>query len=446
MEEKDLTQDMKKEVIQTEKYYENIRLELNKIVLENVTIQEKNTKYIENDIQNEVTEYGIILNFNDEDVKIGTIDENGKIIPNYEILNDEKYTDEDKRKLGDMLNLLGLEQDEVDLSKIQEQLKEIDAKSKEENEKGKEDKKKEKSIKDAEDKEQDGSEEEQENEEIDDPEKQEIAKKFDVNPKDVVHLDTRNEKITTDQSFSELVRWAEGKQGVYVVANKLGSIEKVVEKTENGYEEVEHNMRQMHGEYPNVDIHLVGDDEIKKIVPLKIYQIDSKQALATIRNEWGELETIYCRKQEGEEKYWGSKVPELSGKNVRQMEYDQRELMSDKYNSGIDLDEKADKFEEAEDLEKRGVPTEQKGVQEEKIGNNSYAELKNKIVEDLMKREGVKDKRTKPTGYFEHKADKIIKLMDENKKLQYEEAVESVENSQQRKPGGMTRGEKRNRT
>ena len=43
----------------------------------------------------------------------------------------EKYTDEDRRKLGDMLNLLGLEQEKVDLNKLKAQLKEIEAKTKE---------------------------------------------------------------------------------------------------------------------------------------------------------------------------------------------------------------------------------------------------------------------------------------------------------------------------
>lgn len=449
---KDLAQDMKNEVIETEKYYENVKLELSKIALDNVTIQEKHIKYSEDNVQRDVVEYGIFINFNDESIKIATIDETGKLIPNNEILADEKYTEEDKRKLGDMLNLLGLEQDKVELSKIKEQLKDIEAKTKEEFEQERKDKQKEDSIKD-DDKKQDDEEKDDEQEEIDDAEKQEIAKTFNVDPKDVVHLDTSSEKITADENFSELVKWAEGRSNVCVVANKLGSIEKVVEKTDNGYEEVEHNMQQIHGDYPNIDIHLVGDDKINKIVPLKIYQIDSKTAFATIRNEWGELETIYCRKQEGEEKYWGSKVPEFSGKNVRQMEYDQRELMSSKYHSSMDLVDKAEEFEKAKELDNRGVPSGEEGIQVDEIHGNStqnYEKRKEYIKEDLYKRKGIAEKmKGAMPGYanymdkkIDEQADKILKLMEENKDMEYEQAVEQTDKEGQREEENEVEEEK----
>lgn len=435
---KDLAQDMKNEVIETEKYYENVKLELSKIALDNVTIQEKHIQYSEDNVQRDVVEYGIFIDFNDENIKIATIDETGKLIPNNEILADEKYTEEDKRKLGDMLNLLGLEQDKVELSKIKEQLKDIEAKTKEEFEQERKDKQKEDSIKDDDkkndDEEKNDEQEETTNNEKDDDEKQEIAKTFNVNPKDVVHLDTSSEKITEDENFSELVKWAEGRSNVYVVANKLGSIEKVVEKTDNGYEEVEHNMQQIHGDYPNIDIHLVGDDKINKIVPLKIYQIDSKTAFATIRNEWGELETIYCRKQEGEEKYWGSKVPESSGKNVRQMEYDQRELMSSKYHSSMDLVDKAKEFEKAKEFDNRGVPSGEEGVQVDEIYGNStqnYEKRKEYIKEDLYKRKGLAEKMKGAMPGYANYMDKKID--------------EQADKEGQREEGGITPGEKRPR-
>ena len=43
---KDLAQDMKQELIE-EKYYENVKLELEKIILDNITIAEKHTKVTE---------------------------------------------------------------------------------------------------------------------------------------------------------------------------------------------------------------------------------------------------------------------------------------------------------------------------------------------------------------------------------------------------------------
>ena len=80
-----------------------------------------------------------------------------------ELLNDDKYSDEDKKKLGDMLNLLGLEKDNVDIEKLQEQLKEIEPKTKEEIEQEREKQKEKDSIKD--------EEQEQTDEEKDDDEK-----------------------------------------------------------------------------------------------------------------------------------------------------------------------------------------------------------------------------------------------------------------------------------
>ena len=130
---KDLAQNMKEEQKQAEKYYENVSLELSKIVLNNVTIGERHEqKQTESGDVEEVVTYEVYIDFKGESVLIATIDENGNLTPNECILQDEKYNDEDRKKLGDMLNLLGLEKDEVNMEKLQEQLKTIDAKTKEE--------------------------------------------------------------------------------------------------------------------------------------------------------------------------------------------------------------------------------------------------------------------------------------------------------------------------
>ena len=130
---KDLAVDMKKEQEQTEKYYENVRLKLSKISLDNVTIGEKNSqKQMEDGRQKDIVTYDVYIPFKGKNVHIATIDETGKLVPNEAILEDEKYSDEDKKKLGDMLNLLGLEQEKVNVDKLQEQLQELEAKTKEE--------------------------------------------------------------------------------------------------------------------------------------------------------------------------------------------------------------------------------------------------------------------------------------------------------------------------
>lgn len=160
---KDLAVDLKES-----KYYENASLfrktkEKNNIILDNVLIEEKQveSKNGENDY---TVEYGIYIKFNGEDVLIANIDEEGKLIPNKELLNDDKYSDEDKRKLGDLINLLGFEKDNVDFEKLQEQLKEIESKTKEEIEQEGEMQKEKDSIKD--------EEQEQTDEEKEDDEKE----------------------------------------------------------------------------------------------------------------------------------------------------------------------------------------------------------------------------------------------------------------------------------
>ena len=158
--EKDLAQELKKD-----KYYEDVVLprktkEKNDSILSNTLIEERNYED-ENGKAN--VEYGVYIKFNGEDVLIANINEKGKLEPNMELLNDDKYSDEDKKKLGDMLNLLGLEKDNVDIEKLQEQLKEIEPKTKEEIEQEREKQKEKDSIKD--------EEQEQTDEEKDDDEK-----------------------------------------------------------------------------------------------------------------------------------------------------------------------------------------------------------------------------------------------------------------------------------
>ena len=145
--EKDLAQELKKD-----KYYEDVVLprktkEKNNSILSNTLIEERNYED-ENGKAN--VEYGVYIKFNGEDVLIANINEKGKLEPNMELLNDDKYSDEDKKKLGDMLNLLGLEKDNVDIEKLQEQLKEIEPKTKEEIEQEREKQKEKDSIKDEE--------------------------------------------------------------------------------------------------------------------------------------------------------------------------------------------------------------------------------------------------------------------------------------------------------
>lgn len=451
-EEKDLPQNMREELAETKKYYENVRLELDKIILNNVLLEEKQKQ---NEQGKDIVEYNVYIQYKGENVRIASIDTEGNLVPNNDILNNIKYTDDDKKKLGDMLNLLGLEHEKVDLSKLKTQLQELEAKTKEEIEQSK-NKTKEESIKDEEYEEK--NEEEQQSEENHEITK--IATLYNVSSKDIVHLNTKNKKLTEKQAFGDLVKWAEGKDDIYVIANRKGAIQTVLEKKGNEYEEVKQDMQQVHGNIPNVEIHLVGKDRITTVVPLKVYQIDSKQAIATIRNNWGELETVYCRKQEGKQEYFGEIVPEeKSNKNVRQLGYEERSFMDTKNTSGLDLSKKADELERAQDRDSRGVPSKEKGVQVEEIDGSKDQNIqleKENIKEDLYKRMGLDDKMksTLMPGQLEYieekidkEADKIQLLMQEDMDITYEEAVEKVEKQEKtREEGGITPGENRRRS
>lgn len=311
-------------------------------------------------------------------------------------------------------------------------------------EKEKNDNEREENTRNDEEKERDEDKEDEEvenkkDEQEDEQTKKEIAKKYNVSSKDIVHMNTNSKKITENKAFSDLVKWAEGRDDIYVVANKKGSIETVLEKKGNEYEEIDHNMKQIQGNMPNVKIHLVGKEKITTEVPLKIYQIDSKQAFATIRNEWGELETIYCRKQDGKDEYFGEKVPEeKSVKNTRQLGFEERAFMDSKNTSSMDLSKKAKELERAQDHDNRGVPSDEKGVQVEEINGTSTQNIKNekeKIKEDLYKRKGIteKMKANLMPGQLEYldkkidkEADEIQELMSINKDMTYEQAVEQL--------------------
>lgn len=459
-EEKDLAQDMKKELEETKLYYENVQLELSKIYLENITIEEKHIKEIdENNNENEKMEFGILIEFKGENIKIATINEEGNLIPNYDILKNDNYTEDELDALGDMLNRLGLEQKEVDINKLQEQLKEIDAKTEKEYTKDKEiEKNEEETIKDDLEDEKEDDEEKETEEDKEDKEKDKIAEKYNLNKNKIIHINIKDKKITEDETFSGLVKWAEDKEDVYVVPGKDEYTWKVIgrEKEEEEFTEIEEANKQIYGKNPDITIKRIDGDKITETKPIAVHDIDGDTVLAIVKDEWGKPEALWCRKEEGEEKYWGAVVPEVSGKNVRQMEYDERSFMSSKNTSAMDLDKKAEELEKAQDLNDRGVPSKEEGVQVYEIEGNStqnYEMAKENIKEDLYRRKGIDDKmKGAMPGYIDYmfkkideQAVKILNLMKDNKNMTYEEAVEITDKEGQKEEGGPTPGENRRR-
>lgn len=430
---KDLAQNMKEEQKQAEKYYENVNLELSKIVLNNVTIGEKHEeKQLENGEVEEVITYEVYIEFKGESVLIATIDESGNLTSNESILQDEKYDEEDRKKLGDMLNLLGLEKDEVNMEKLQEQLKTIDAKTKKELEQEKGEK-----TEEIEETAKDDNEGEEKQEEQEEKDKEKIAKKYKLNTNQIIHVDLENEKITEDETFSDLVKWADGQKEIYVIPGEDEYTWKTIGRKEGEEEftEIKAAHKQIHGKNPNITIQKIDNEKITEVRPLAMYEVDNDTAIAIVRNEHGEPEQLYCRRQEGEQKYWGTVIPEASKKNVRQLEFDVRSFMSTKNTSGLDLEKKEDELKKARDLSERGVPSKEEGVQIYEIDGNSRQNrevVKEEIVRDLMQRDGIVDKLTVPPGYYENKAEKVLGLLEQNQEINYEQAVEQIDKQGER--------------
>lgn len=348
---------------------------------------------------------------------------------------------------GQTLDDLGLPdlQDEID--KIQKQNSELEEQQEEHEE--------EQTNQEEEGEEIDGEEKDDEKPELEEKEendekKEEIAKQYNVNARDVIHI-SKDEKITENERFQGLVNWAKDRDDVYVIPGEDEYSYKFVGEKEGEQEEIEAGTNKViGGKNPDINIKRIDGEKITEVKPLAMYEIDSDTAIAIVKDEHGEPEAIYCRQQEGNEKeYWGSVIPEASGKNVLQQEPETRDFMDHKYNSGLDLANKADALSRQEELEKRGLPSKQEGVQVKEIeGNNEQNRELNieDIVEDLMRRDGIVDRATVPPGYYEHKAEKVLKEMENNENIEYEKAVEKVDEQGQREQGGVARGERRTRS
>ena len=282
-----------------------------------------------------------------------------------------------------------------------------------------------------------------------DEQKEEIAKQYNVDAKDVIHI-SKDEKITENERFQGLVKWAGDRDDVYVIPGEDPYTYKFIGDKDGELEEIEAGKNKaIGGKSPDVTVKRVDGEQITEVRPLAMYEVDSQTSIAIVKNEYGEPEALYCRQEGGNEKaYWGSVIPEASGKNVLQQSPETRDFMDHKYNSGLDLEEKTFALTRQEDLEKRGVPSKAEGVQVNEIdkSHEQNRELNvEEIAEDLMTKDGIVDRLTVPPGFYENKAEKVLKLMEEDKSITYEQAVEQIESKGQREAGGRTPGEPRDK-
>ena len=467
-EEKDLAKE-KKQIAKEE--YEIEVLELNKDTAPIAVSAIVKNEYEQD--ENSFKTYDIYIPFKEGSILIATINEEGMLVPNESLLEDDRFNKDEKSMLNNMLERLRLQKDNVDMKMLEKQL-DLAKKKMQERENDELDNKDYEQDEEVNDHEQE-DEEPREDEEIEDElvesevddsiEKETIAKKYNVNSKkNVMHIDPRHKKITTNQSLDGLVEWAKGKNDIYVVADKDGRIQAVLEKKGKEYEEIENDMKQTQGNIPDIKVHLIGkDNEEKDIKPLKIYSLNKNEAFATVRNEWEEFETIYCRKVPGKEEYIGAIVPEKSGKNVEQSAYKGREVMDEKYTSGMDLSRKARELEEAEERRESGAPTSKPGEVLTKTSEQSKMDEKLRIEDDLFQGLGVTEQAMYNTipGLFEYrkheleklisqKAEEIQQRISEDPNLFYDdllkEAIEAIKKEKdEREEGGMTPADKDSR-
>lgn len=283
----------------------------------------------------------------------------------------------------------------------------------------------------------------------DDLEKKEIAEEYNVEVSQVIHF-AKDERVTENERFDGLVRWASEYDDVYAIRGENEYSYRFIGSKEGKKEEIETAQDdKIGGQNPDVTIKRIDGEKITEVKPFAVYKIDDRSVIAIVKDDYGQPEALYCRQQGGDKKqYWGSVIPEASGKNVIQQSPEVRGMIDYRYNSNNDLSEKADALARQKDLEQRGMPSKAQGVQVKEIegsnGQNRSINIED-IAEDLMKKDGIFDRATVPPGFYENKAQKVLKIMEEDEKISYDEAVEIVEEQAEREEGGRTPGEGRNR-
>ena len=373
--------------------------------------------------------------------QIATVDENNEFLYDIEKLEDVKKLLENGKRPVAKYEDLGLPDIEY--------LKEL------EKEKQKEDGEQEKENQDDEEKnENEKGKEEKPDLEDDKEDREEIAEEYNVSSKDVIHIKRDDpDKVTEHENFASAAKFDKKYKDIYMLREKDPYTWKAIGKDKDRKkEEIENEQnKQTGGRNPDITIKKVSGEKIEEIKPLAIFKIDSQTAYAVAIDEHGQSEFLYCRQQAGDKKnYWGIKVPEAERKNTIQESADAREFLDRRNNSSQDLADKAEAFEKADDLDKRGVPSKEKGVQTYEIEGNERQNrevAKEEIKEDLYERLGIKEKmKGAMPGYLDYiekkldqKAERIMQLLEDDDSITYEEAVSRVEKEfGEKEPGGKT--------
>lgn len=287
-----------------------------------------------------------------------------------------------------------------------------------------------------------------------DPLKEEIARKYNVAGNKVIHLAMADaDKVTKNKNFSQLLPVAQrkGYTDIFIIPGADEHSNKFIGIKGDTDEEIEEmEDAQIKGKNPlDITIDVVKDEEITEIKPKAMYQIEEPGiAIAIIEpeEEYGGRSAVYCR-QNGDDpkRYVGIIIPEAEGKNIRQQGAEARELTDPQKKSRRDVSEVEAAFQKQQHLEeKQEMPSYKFGVQVYEIISEKQQEQLNikAITEDLMEKDGIKDKGTVFPGKYEQKATRILKKLEDDPELTYDNAIEEVEAEAKRQapPGGPQPG------
>lgn len=383
----------------------------------------------------QVTNYGNQYTLKLKGITFGIIGEDGKFTYNRENFKKLKQILDQENITLESLGLPDLEQaiDQEELEQKEDEKIEQEENDGEEQQEEKDDEKPEL---------QDNPEEEK------DEKQEKLAKQYGVNARQVIHI-SKSKKITRED-FGQVANWSKEYDDIFIVPGEDEYSKKFIGIKNGQEEEIQSMQKTVNGKNASgITIKKVDGEQITEVSPLAMYEIDDKTAVAIVRDNYGKPQALYCRQEGGDRKtFWGSIIPEASGNNIEQQGTEERSFMDYRNNSSNDLANKADALARQDDLEKRGTPSDKAGVQVKEIEGSSIQNRQlniDEIVEDLMRKDGIVDKLTVPPGYYEHKAEKILNMMEDNENIMYEEAIDRVDEENKREEGGRTPGEKMDR-
>lgn len=375
----------------------------------------------------EVTNYGGLYTLKMRGITFGTFGKDGK--PRYFNLT------ELKRILADE----GIELESLDLPDLELAIDQEELGQKEDNKLKKEETQGEEIEEEKGDETPELEEEEEKEKEEKDEKKEAFARQYGIDASQVIHI-SKNKKITKED-FGQVATWSREYDHIFIYKEEDGYSRKFIGVKNGQEEEIEFDKKMIGGKNPrDIKIKLLGE-QITEVSPEIMYEIDNTTAIAFIRDNYGKQQAICCRQAGGDKKsFIGNPIPEASGNHVEQPGLDERRVLSN-INSTYDLGEIGDQIEKQADFEGRGAPSDEQGVQVKEAVRGEKQRIED-FAEELRRRDSTVKEISRPEGYYEYIAKKVLEKMEDDVQLDFDDAVDKVMNEKYREPGGVTPGEK----